>query len=82
MNTALMLAAPAADSSPAVTVSVLLFLIAIGVVLCVYVGHRWSTLITGILIGLFLTGDFADTTKTVVTQILTSTVNGISNSVG
>jgi hypothetical protein len=51
-------------------------------VLCTYVGHRWSTLIVGVLIGLFLTGGFAESTKTIVSETVISVVSGISASVG
>lgn len=77
-----MLAASASGSSPMVTVSILLVLIAAGVVMCTYIGHRWSTLIVGILTGLYLSGSVADTAKSVVSQVLTATANGISSAVG
>ncbi|MFE9405294.1 hypothetical protein ACFYNY_26750 [Streptomyces sp. NPDC006530] len=68
MNTAL--AAAAAGPSPAITVPVVIALVIAGIVMCTYVGHRWSTLIVGVLIGLFLTGPVAETAKSVVAQIV------------
>ncbi|MFD9629914.1 MULTISPECIES: hypothetical protein [Streptomyces] len=68
MNIAL--AASAAGSSTAVTVPIVIALVIAGIVMCTYVGHRWTTLIVGILIGLFLTGSIAETVKSVVTQIV------------
>ncbi|MBT2367145.1 hypothetical protein J7E88_17980 [Streptomyces sp. ISL-10] len=82
MNAHMLAASTASGSSPVVTVSVLLVLIAAGVVMCTYIGHRWSTLIVGILIGLYLSGTVADTAKSVVSQVLTATANGISSAVG
>ncbi|MER5887272.1 hypothetical protein ABT160_25910 [Streptomyces sp. NPDC001941] len=76
------LAAPAAGASPAVTMSVLFLLIAAAVVMCLWVGHRWSTLVLGVLIGVYLTGPVADTTKSVVAQVIGIAVSGISQAVG
>ncbi|WP_369377086.1 hypothetical protein [Streptomyces sp. cg36] len=67
MTTAL--AAAAASTSAVVTVPVVAALVIAGIVMCTYIGHRWSTLIVGVLIGLFLTGPVAETTKSVVSQI-------------
>ncbi|WP_405807463.1 hypothetical protein OG729_20115 [Streptomyces sp. NBC_00210] len=80
MNTALTVLA--AGPAPVVTVPILLALLVTGIVLCTYVGHRWSTLIVGVLIGLFLTGGFAESTKTIVSETVISVVSGISASVG
>lgn len=80
MNTALTVLA--AGAAPVVTVPILLALLVTGIVLCTYVGHRWSTLIVGVLIGLFLTGGFAESTKTIVSETVISVVSGISASVG
>ncbi|MFE0037434.1 hypothetical protein [Streptomyces sp. NPDC059015] len=82
MNAPLLAAGAASGSSPVVTVSVLLVLIAAAVVMCTYVGHRWSTLIVGVLIGLYLSGSVADTAKSVVSQVLTATFADISSAVG
>ncbi|MFF4735318.1 hypothetical protein ACFY2W_05365 [Streptomyces sp. NPDC001262] len=74
-----LLAAPAA---PAVTVSITLLLIVLGIAMCVWVGHRWSTLLVGLLIGLFLTGtSIADGTKKAVTTVATSTLSMLSDAV-
>jgi hypothetical protein len=68
VNTAL--AASAAGSSTAVTVPIVIALAIVGIVMCAYIGHRWSTLVIGILTGLFLTGPVAETVKSVVSQIV------------
>lgn len=81
MRTTLQIAAPAASASPVVSVSLTLLFIAIGITLCMWVGHRWSTLIIGVIIGLFLTGTFAEGTKSTVTTVVTSTINSVSKSV-
>ncbi|MFG2144264.1 hypothetical protein ACGFRG_08695 [Streptomyces sp. NPDC048696] len=80
MNTAL--AAAAAGPSLAVTVPILLMLLTAGIVMCTYIGHRWSTLIVGVLIGVYLSGSFAESTKSVVSQVVTAAVSGLSNAVG
>lgn len=79
MNTAL--AAAAASPSLAVTVPILLMLLATGIVMCTYIGHRWSTLIVGVLIGVYLSGGFAESTKSVVSQVVTAAIGGISQAV-
>ncbi|GHF42496.1 hypothetical protein GCM10010218_24560 [Streptomyces mashuensis] len=69
----------AAASAPVVTVSLTLLLITVGIALCVWVGHRWSTLIVGLLIGLFLTGTgFANGTRKAVTTVATTAINALS----
>ncbi|MFC5719861.1 hypothetical protein ACFP1Z_06670 [Streptomyces gamaensis] len=72
----------AAASAPVVTVSVTLLLIVVGIALCVWVGHRWSTLLLGLLIGLFLTGtSVAEGTKKAVSTVATTTVHALSEAV-
>lgn len=71
-----------AGSSAAFTIPILLALVITGVVLCTYIGHRWSTLIVGILIGLYLSGDFAEGAKTFVSKTVIAIVSGISSVVG
>ncbi|MFF4220027.1 hypothetical protein [Streptomyces nondiastaticus] len=69
-------------AAPAVTVSITVLLAAIGIALCVWVGHRWSTLIVGLLIGLFLTGTgFAEGTKKAVTTVATTMLSALSEAV-
>ncbi|ARZ71191.1 hypothetical protein SMD11_5612 [Streptomyces albireticuli] len=73
---------PAAAAAPAVTVSITVLLVAIGIALCVWVGHRWSTLVVGLLIGLFLTGTgFAEGAKKAVTTVATTTLSALSEAV-
>ncbi|MFI2077007.1 hypothetical protein [Streptomyces triculaminicus] len=77
-----LMAAPAAASVPVVTVSITLLLIAVGIAMCVWAGHRWSTLLVGLLIGLFLTGTgFADGAKRAVTTVATTTISALSEAV-
>ena len=80
MSAPLLLAAPAA--APAVTVSVLLLLLLIAGMLCHFTDHRWSTLVLGVVIGLYLTGDFADGIKDAVSQTVISVASSLSNGLG
>ncbi|MCX5332107.1 hypothetical protein [Streptomyces sp. NBC_00140] len=80
MSAPILLAAPAAV--PVVTVSVLLLLALVAGMLCYFTEHRWSTLILGILIGLYLTGDFAAGVKGAVSQTVIAIASGLSDSVG
>ncbi|MET8808143.1 hypothetical protein [Streptomyces sp. NPDC004546] len=80
MSAPILLAAPAA--APTVTISVLLLLVLVAGMLCYFTEHRWSTLMLGILIGLYMTGSFADGVKGAVSQSVVAVVSGLSNSLG
>ncbi|MFD8034678.1 hypothetical protein ACFV3F_39290 [Streptomyces sp. NPDC059717] len=80
MSAPILLAAPAA--APVVTISVLLLLLLIAGMLCYFTEHRWSTLILGVLIGLYLTGDFADGVKGAVSQTVIPIASGLSGALG
>ncbi|MCI3276252.1 hypothetical protein [Streptomyces cylindrosporus] len=80
MSAPILLAAPAA--APAVTISVLLLLLLVAGMLCHLTEHRWSTLVLGVLIGLYLTGDFADGVKGAVSQTVIAIASGLSGSLG
>ncbi|WP_262063959.1 hypothetical protein [Streptomyces sp. STR69] len=82
MSAPILLAAPSA--APVVTISVLLLLLLLLIagMLCYFTEHRWSTLTLGVLIGLYLTGDFANGVKGAVAQTVIAITSGLSNSLG